>query len=133
MRKLAETQSSLQRTMEDEIAALAIHIASKVLHESAAACKDQIVAQAKSAVAAVRESGVVVIQVHPADAPALESAQAELAALRDLALTVKVEPMASITRGSCLIHTANRVIDASLDIQLLRLGSALKNRANNES
>jgi len=133
MRKLAEAQSSLQRTMEDEIAALAIHIASKVLHESAAACKDQIVAQAKSAVTAVRESGVVVIQVHPSDAPALESAQAELAALRDLALTVKVEPMASITRGSCLIHTANRVIDASLDTQLLRLGSALKNRANRES
>jgi flagellar assembly protein FliH len=133
MRKLAEAQSSLRRTMEDEIAALAIHIASKVLHESAASCKEQIVAQAKSAVTAVRESGVVVIQVHPADAPALESAQAEFAALRDLALTVKVEPVASITRGSCLIQTANRVIDASLDTQLFRLGSALKNRAKSES
>jgi FixJ family two-component response regulator/F0F1-type ATP synthase delta subunit len=133
MRKLAEAQSSLRRTMEDEIAALAIHIASKVLHESAAACNEQIVAQAKSAMAAVRESGVVVIQVHPADAPALESARAELAAQRDLALTVKVEPTASITRGSCLLHTANRVIDASLDTQLLRLGDALKNRANDES
>jgi flagellar biosynthesis/type III secretory pathway protein FliH len=133
MRKLHEAQSVLRRTMEDEIAALAVHIASKVLHELAAACTEQIVAQAKSAVAAVRESGVVVIQVHPADAPALESAQAELAARRDLALTVKVEPVASITRGSCLLHTANRVIDASLDTQLLRLGGALKNRANDES
>jgi flagellar biosynthesis/type III secretory pathway protein FliH len=71
--------------------------------------------------------------VHPADAPALESARAELAAQHDLALTVKVEPTASITRGSCLLHTANRVIDASLDTQLLRLGDALKNRANDES
>jgi len=133
LRQLDEVQSSLRRTIEDEVVALAFQIASKVLHESAIACKEQIVVQAKSAVTAVRESGVVVIQAHPADAPALESAQAELAALRDLALTVKVEPMASITRGSCLIHTANRVIDASLDTQLLRLGSALKNRANDES
>lgn len=133
LRQLDEVQSSLRRTMEDEVVALAFHIASKVLHESAAACKDQIVVQAKSGLAAVRESGVVVIQVHPADAPALEAAHPGLAAQRDLSLTVKIEPVAAIPRGGCLLHTANRVIDASLDTQLLRLGGALKNRADRES
>jgi flagellar assembly protein FliH len=132
LRKLDAVQCSLRRAVEDEVAALAFHIASKILHESAASCKEQIVAQAKSAVGALRESGVVVIQVHPDDAPTLESVQAELAAQRDLTLTVKIEPVAAIQRGSCVLHTANRVIDASLDSQLLRLGGALKNRPDRE-
>ena len=132
LRKFDEAQSSLRRTVEDEVTALAFHIASKILHESAETCKEQIVAQAKIAVGAVQESGIVVIQAHPADAPALESARGELAAQRDLTLTVKIEPVATIPRGSCLLHSANRVIDASLDTQLLRLGSALKGRPDRE-
>lgn len=126
-------RSSLRRTFEDEVVALAFHIATKVLHDAAETCKDQIVAQAKSAVGALREAGAVVLRVHPADAPALAAAQAELAAQRDLALTLKIEPVLGLARGSCLLHTANRVVDASLDAQLLRLGSALKNRTAHES
>jgi FixJ family two-component response regulator len=133
MRAFEAARSSLRRTFEDEVVALAFHIATKVLHEAANTCRDQIVVQAKSAVGAVREPGVVVIRVHPADAPALTAAQADLAAQRDLALTLKIEPVAGLVRGSCLLHTANRVIDASLDAQLLRLGSALKNRTERES
>jgi len=132
VRRLDESLASLQQSVEDDVVTLAFQIASKILHESAAACRDQIVTQAKSAVAAIRESGVVVIQVHPADAPALEAARAELAAQRDLALTVKIELAATIPRGSCLVHTANRLIDASLDMQLLRLGEALKTRSTRE-
>jgi FixJ family two-component response regulator len=133
VRAFEGARSSLRRTFEDEVVSLAFHIAAKVLHDTAETCKDQIVAQAKAAVAAVREPGAVVIRVHPADVAALAAAQAELAAQRDLALTLKIEPVLGLARGSCLLHTANRVIDASLDAQLLRLGSALKNRTERES
>jgi flagellar assembly protein FliH len=133
LRAFEGARSSLRRTFEDEVVSLAFHIATKVLHEAAETCKDQIVAQAKSAVGAVREPGAVVIRVHPADAPTLAAAQAELAAQQDLALTLKIEPVAGLARGSCLLHTVNRVIDASLDAQLLRLGNALKSRADHES
>jgi flagellar biosynthesis/type III secretory pathway protein FliH len=133
IRKLDEAHASLRRGLEDEVVALAFHIASKVLREAAETCKDQILAQAKAALAAVQDPGTVVIQVHPADAPALEAARAELAGQRDLALTVRIEPVASIMRGSCVLQTRNRMIDASLDSQLFRLGSALKNRAHHES
>lgn len=133
LRAFEGARSSLRRTFEDEVVALAFHIATKVLHEAAETCKDQIVAQTKSAVCAVREPGAVVIRVHPADAPTLAEAQAELAAQCDLALTLKIEPVPGLARGSCLLHTANRVIDASLDAQLLRLGNALKNRTGRES
>ena len=133
VRAFEGARSSLRRTFEDEVVSLAFHIATKVLHEAAETCKDQIVAQARAAIGAVREPGAVVIRVHPADAPTLVEAQAQLAAQRDLALTLKIEPVLGLTRGSCLLHTANRVIDASLDAQLLRLGSALKNRTERES
>lgn len=133
VRRLDEARGTLQQTIEDDVVTLAFQIASKVLHESAAACKDQIVTQAKSALAAIRESGAVVIQVHPADVPALEAARTELVAQRDIALTLKIDPVPSIPRGSCLLHTVNRLIDASLDTQLLRLGEALKKRSPRES
>ena len=133
VRAFEGARSALRRTFEDEVVSLAFHIANKVLHEAAESCKDQIVVQAKSAIGAVREPGAVVIRVHPADAPALAEAQAELAAQRDLALTLKIEPALGLVRGSCLLHTANRVIDASLDAQLLRLGSALRSRTERES
>jgi flagellar assembly protein FliH len=133
VRRLDELRASLQQTMEEDVITLAFQIASKVLHESAETCRDQIVAQAKAALAAIRESGVVVIRVHPADVPALEAAKAELAVRRDVALTVTIEPQATIARGGCLVHTVNRLIDASLDTQLLRLGEALKKRSTRES
>jgi FixJ family two-component response regulator len=128
-RKFSEAQAALRASFEDEVVALAFHIATKVLRESAETCREHIIAQAKSALAAVPESGTVVIHVHPDDAPTLAIAQAELTAHWDLALTIKIEPVASLPRGSCLIRTAKFVIDASLDAQLMRLGSALKNRA----
>lgn len=126
--KLETVQSSLRRTVEEDVVALAFQIASKVLHETADTCNGQIVAQAKAALAALHEPGTVVIQVHPDDAPALESAHADLIAQRDLALTLKIEAVHTIPRGSCIVHTHNRLIDASLDTQLKRLGNALKNR-----
>ncbi|MCP9454615.1 MAG: response regulator [Nitrospira sp.] len=128
VRKFSEAQAALRASFEDEVVALAFHIATKVLRESAETCREHILAQAKAALAAVPESGTVVIQVHPDDAPTLAAAQAELMAQRDLALTIKIEPVASLARGSCLVRTTKFVIDASLDAQLMRLGNALKNR-----
>jgi flagellar biosynthesis/type III secretory pathway protein FliH len=133
LRKLDEARTALQQTLEDDVVALAFHIATKVLHEAADTCKDQIIAQAKSAVAAVRESGAVVLQVHPADVPAVESARSELLQRPEAPVALQIVPLPSVPRGTCLVHTAHRTIDASLDSQLLRLGEALKNRGRRES
>ncbi|MDH5641197.1 MAG: FliH/SctL family protein, partial [Nitrospira sp.] len=133
VRKFEALQASLRHTVEEEVVALAFHIASKVLHEMADTSKDLIVAQAKVALAAVREPGTVVIEVNQDDVPALEAAHADLLAQRDMALTLKFEAAPTIPRGSCLVHTHNRLIDASLDMQLIRLGQALKNRGGDES
>jgi len=131
--KFDTARSALQQTIDDEVIALALQIASKILHESAESRREQIVMQVKAALGAVQESDGVVIQVHPADAVVLEAVRAELAGRQQVALKLTIEPVASLQRGSCLLHTATRLVDASLDTQLFRLGDALRNRAHHES
>lgn len=125
-------RSAIQETMNDEVIALALQIVSKILHESAESHREQIVTQVKAALGAVQESDGVVLQVHPADAVVLEAVRAELIGRQQAALTLTIEPVASLQRGSCLLHTATRFVDASLDTQLLRLGDVLRNRAQHE-
>ncbi len=131
--KFDTARSALQQTVDDEVIALALQIVSKILHESAESRREQIVMQVKAALGAVQESDGVVIQVHPADAAVLEAVRAELTGRQQVALKLTIEPVASLQRGSCLLHTATRLVDASLDTQLLRLGDALRNRAHHES
>jgi FixJ family two-component response regulator len=133
VRKFDAARSVLQQTVADEIIALALQIASKILHESAESRREQIVMQVKTALGAVQESDGVVIQVHPADAAVLEEVRGELTGRQNVALKLTIEPVASFQRGSCLLHTATRLVDASLDTQLLRLGDVLRNRPRHES
>lgn len=133
VRRFDAARSMLQQTVDDEIIALALQIVSKILHESAESSREQIVMQAKAALGVVQESDGVVIQAHPADAAVLEAVRAELTGRQQVALKLTIEPVASLQRGSCLLHTATRLIDASLDTQLFRLGDALRNRTHHES
>lgn len=133
VRTFDAARSALQQTIDDEIIALTLQITSKILHESAESRREQIVTQVKAALGTVQASDSVVIQVHPADAPVLEAVRTELAARQTVALNLTIEPVASLPRGSCLLHTATRLVDASIDTQLFRLGDALRNRARHES
>lgn len=132
-KKFDTARSKLQRSVEDEVIALSLQIVSKILHEAAESSREQIVTQVKDALGAVGESGAVVIQVHPLDAAVIETARAELTGQPDTALKLTIEPVTSLSRGSCLVHTGTRLVDASLDTQLLRVGDTLKNRAYRES
>lgn len=127
-RQFDQAWRALHQTVEDEIVALAFQIAAKVLHDRAEQVKDQVVAQATHAVAALKESGRVTIAVHPADAGALEAVRSELSHAGDLTLSLHIEPDITLARGSCIVQTVNRVVDASLDTQLMRLGEALRAR-----
>lgn len=132
-RKFDAARAKLQRSVEDEVIALSLQIVSKILHEAAESSREHIVIQVKEALGAVGESGAVTIQVHPLDAAVIETARADLAGRPDTALKLTIEPVASLPRGTCLVHTSTRLVDASLDTQLLRLGDALRNRASRES
>jgi flagellar assembly protein FliH len=128
VRKFDQAWLALHQTVEEEVVSLAFHIATKVLRERADQVKEQIVAQAKTALAVLKEPGRVTIDVHPADVPTLEAIRGELSQVGDLTLSLHIEPDLTLSRGSCVVQTANRIVDASLDTQLLRLGEALRLR-----
>lgn len=132
-RKFDAARTNLQRSIEDEVIALSLQIVSRILHEAAESSREQIVTQVRDALGAVGESDAVTIQVHPLDAAVIEAARTELIRQSDTALKLTIEPVASLPRGSCLVHTSTRLADASLDTQLLRLGDTLRNRAIRES
>jgi flagellar biosynthesis/type III secretory pathway protein FliH len=119
---------ALHQTVEEEVVSLAFQIATKVLHHRADQVKEQVVTQARTALAALKESGRATIAVHPADSGTLEAMRGELSQVGDLTLTLHIEPDITLSRGSCIVQTVNRVVDASLDTQLMRMGEALRAR-----
>ena len=133
VRRFDDTRTSLYQTVENDVTALAFSLATRILRETVMERQDAVIALLKSALATVREAGVVTVRTHPSDVQALESARAELCRDRPPDFTLHVEGDSSLSRGSCIVQTTNRLIDASLDQQLLRLGEVLQNRGRRES
>jgi flagellar assembly protein FliH len=123
----------LYQTVENDVTALAFSLATRILRETVMERQDAVIALLKSALATVREAGVVTVRTHPSDVQVLESARAELCRDRPPDFTLHVEGDSSLSQGSCIVQTTNRLIDASLDQQLLRLGEVLQKRGRRES
>lgn len=133
VQQLDEVWRSFSRTMEADVTALAFSLATRILRDTMVEHQDVVRAQLKAALATMRESGVVTVRTHPADVPVFEAARPELSRDREPALALHIEGDASLSRGSCVVHTTNRLVDASLDAQLLRLGEALQKRGRSAS
>jgi flagellar assembly protein FliH len=133
VRRFDDTRTSLYQTVENDVTALAFSLATRILRETVMERQDAVITLLKSALATVREAGVVTVRTHPSDVQVFESARAELCRDRPPDFTLHVEGDSSLSRGSCIVQTTNRLIDASLDQQLLRLGEVLQNRGRRES
>lgn len=132
VRQLDGVRKSLSQTMEADVTALALSLATRILRDTVAERKDAVTALLKSALATIRESGVVTVRTHPSDVSVLEAAREGLIRDREPGLTLHIEGDASLSPGSCVVQSTNRLVDASLDQQLLRLGVALQNRGRRE-
>ena len=133
IRRLDDTWASLHQTIEDDVTALAFSLATRILRDMMIERQEAVIALLKSALATVREVGVVTVRTHPSDAPILEAARAELCRDRPTTFSMHVEGDSSLSRGSCVVQSTNRLVDASLDTQLLRLGEILQKRGRRES
>ncbi len=130
--QLGKIGSSLPQGLEEQVAALAFKIACKVVRDCAEEKRDLILAQAREALARVRESRSVEIRVNPRDLPVLEAAREALSELFEGPVTMKLEAEASISPGGCLVETPTRLIDATIEAQLIQLGEALRRRGRHE-
>jgi flagellar assembly protein FliH len=133
VRRLDDARTALHQTVEDDVTALAFSLATRILRDTIIERQDAVIALLKSALATVREAGIVTVRTHPSDAPVLEAARAELCRDRPPAFAMHVEGDSSLSRGSCVVQSTNRLVDASLDQQLLRLGEVLQKRGRRES
>jgi flagellar biosynthesis/type III secretory pathway protein FliH len=111
---------------EEEVADLALAIASKIVHESVDEKRDLVQRQVREAIARVRDSREVLIRVHPEDRASIECLRAALVLLFEGPVTMKIEGDLGVARGGCVLETPTRLIDATIDAQLARLGEALK-------
>jgi flagellar biosynthesis/type III secretory pathway protein FliH len=133
IRRFDDIRASLHQTVEDDVTALAFSLATRILRDTIVERQDAVIALLKSALATVREAGVITVRTHPSDAPVLEAARAELCRDRPPNFALHVEGDSSLSRGSCVVQSTNRLVDASLDQQLLRLGEVLQKRGRRES
>jgi flagellar assembly protein FliH len=120
--------AAVRATAQDQVTALAFSIASKIVREEAGSQQERILSQVQTALSHVQGSPLVRIRVHPQDVATLEQAKGSLGRTVEPPATIRIDGDASITPGGCLVETASRLVDATLEAQLVRLGEVLKKR-----
>ena len=114
------------KQVEEEVTDLALAIASKIVRESIDEKRDLVQRLVLEAIARVRDSREVLIRVHPEDLASIEDVRATFVSLFEGPVTIKLEGDRGVGRGGCVLETPTRLIDATIDAQLARLGEALK-------
>ncbi len=131
--RLEERWKVLHRSVEDDVAALAFGIASKIVRRLGDTTKELVLEQVRAALSHVPEGGTVQILVHPGDLAAVEAARERLGASCEGNVTFLCSADAQIAPGGCLVQTNSRMVDATLEVQLLKLGEAIQARGGRES
>ena len=103
------------------------------MHEAAAEKQDFIAALVRDAMSRIKDQwqdgALVTIKAHPQDVPVLEKVREQLNQDTDAPANLRIEADPSVSAGGCRVETATRVVDATLEAQLVRLGEALKRRS----
>lgn len=126
IRRVEQAMADLQATMEEDVHALAFAIATKIVRQAAETNRDLVLDQVRAALAHVKDAPSVRVRVHPDDVPILEGAREALAGAYEGAVKLVVEGDPSVSIGGCVVQTPTRLVDATLESQLIRLGEALR-------
>jgi flagellar assembly protein FliH len=124
--RLVAVREEVLRGMEEDLMTCAVAIARRVIHDEVTQRPEVITYQVQAALARVREEGTVVVRVHPTTLNALMEARPHLLNSLEDAARLRFEPDASLAPGGCIVETAQRIVDASIETQLNRIGAALR-------
>jgi flagellar assembly protein FliH len=129
---LLEAAATLQRTAADVVPAaerraveLALTIAEKIVTQAVEADPELVSSVVAGALRRAIHSGPLVLEVNPADVDLVKSSLDEIA--RTLGGLPKLELVGErrVSRGGCVIRTADGEIDARLETQLERAATVL--------
>jgi DNA-binding response OmpR family regulator len=129
VRRLEQTIADLREAVEEDVRALAFAIATKIVRQAVETNRELVLDQVRAALAHVKDAPSVRVRVHPNDVPILEGARESLAGAREESVSLVVEGDPSVSVGGCVVQTPTRLVDATLESQLIRLGEALKRRS----
>lgn len=97
---------------------LSVKVAEKVIKSELQQHEEQLVNLVKEALLQIEESEDVVMQVSPEDYPVILPFIEELKTYIQANSALKIIPVATLSKGGCMIHTASGSYDATIDGQL---------------
>jgi flagellar biosynthesis/type III secretory pathway protein FliH len=110
---------------EEQLAALAVIIAERVLRSELQSSRESVLGIAKDAVSEVRHGTSVRIRVNPFDSTLVEGRSAEIMAACAGLRSIEVVSDPAIA-GGCVIESAGGLVDARIDHALERIVAATK-------
>lgn len=116
MNQLREEQESFLQQYEEGLSDLAVEIAEKVLKDSVHKNKELLISLVKEAVSSVKNADWISVQISDKLPDLVEKLQGELSTRKDF-MRVEVST-ADLPVDSCIVHTPEGVIDASVPVQL---------------
>ncbi len=116
-------RADLRRRAERDVVQLALLIAKRVLHRQLSVDEDALTAIARVAFERLTRSESYTLTVHPRFAPSVAAAVPASQAAR-----VEIRPDPNCAQGALIIHSAEGVIDASIDVQLEEIQHGLTDR-----
>lgn len=122
MQQLIETayeeKTKIIRDAEPFLLSLSVRIAEKVLKKELKQHDDQLMNIVQRALKRVEEADDVIMQVSLEDYPIIIPYLDELKTYIRADSELKVVPVANLTKGGCMIHTASGSYDVTVDSQL---------------
>ena len=123
---LTEARDAALQGVEKELMDLVLKVATQVIHDEVTQRPELITFQVETALARVKEDGMITVRIHPQMLDLLREASPRL--LESLGPTARLhfEPDPSIAPGGCIVETAQQIVDARIGNQLTRIGASLK-------
>lgn len=110
---------------ENHVVELAFHMAKRLAHKEVESDPQVVVQVIKDAIEKAQLDEQITVQVNPTQMEYIEKLRTETAREFEFLKKIKLEPVADITPGGCIIHTNYSEIDARFEERVSKLWSAL--------
>ncbi|MEM9083850.1 MAG: FliH/SctL family protein [Planctomycetota bacterium] len=127
------TREILMSDARQDLVALAIAIAQRVLHKAVEHDAEAAIAQLEAALSTVLEPTRLIIRMNPGDVSTGEEILGDLMQKYHLSAHAEIMGDEQVSRGSCLVRTDRGQIDAVIEHQLARVAEALVPGLHDES
>jgi flagellar biosynthesis/type III secretory pathway protein FliH len=125
-RVLSESREAVLHDVEQQLVDLVLKVATQVIHDEVTQRPELITFQVETALARVKEDGMMTVRVHPLMLDILREASPRILGANAPTARLHFEPDPSIAPGGCMVETTQQIVDARIASQLARIGAALK-------